>query len=81
MTRTERVMSEGRFAGVGWVSEERAVCVVDERGRIVEGRRYRRDEPGVRALCARLVRLQVRLVAIERPDGLLIERLLMPGWC
>jgi hypothetical protein len=28
-------MSDGRFAGVGWVSEEHAVCVVDERGRIV----------------------------------------------
>src|SRR6201982_84282 len=50
-----RVMSEGRFAGVDWASEEHAVCVVDERGRIVQGRRYRHDEPGMRALCARLV--------------------------
>ena len=72
-------MSEGRFAGVDWASEEHAVCVVDERGRIVEGRRYRHDEPGIRALCARLVRLQVVLVALERPDGLLIERLLDAG--
>jgi transposase len=72
-------MSEGRFAGVDWASEEHAVCVVDERGRIVEGRRYRHDEQGLRALCLRLVRLQVRLVAIERPDGLLIERLLDAG--
>jgi len=45
-------------------------------GRIAEGRRFRQDEAGLRALCARLVRLQVRLVALERPDGLLIERLL-----
>ena len=72
-------MSEGRFAGVDWASEEHAVCVVDERGRIVEGRRYRHNEPGIRALCARLVRLQVALVPIERPDGLLIERLLDAG--
>ena len=43
--------------------------MVDERGRIVEGRRYRHNEPGIRALCARLVRLQVALVAVERPDG------------
>ena len=49
-------------------------------GRIVEGRRYRHDEPGIRALCARLVRLQVELVALERPDGLLIERLLDAGF-
>jgi len=67
-------MSEGRFAGVDWASEEHAVCVVDEHGRIVEGRRYRHDERGLRALCARLLGVGVRLVAIERPDGLLIER-------
>jgi transposase len=55
------------------------VCVVDERGRIVEGRRYRHTESGIRALCARLVRLGVALVALERPDGVLIERLLDAG--
>ena len=55
------------------------MCVVDETGRIVEGRRFRHDENGLRALCARLVRLEVKLVAIERPDGLLIERLLDAG--
>src|SRR5215469_406313 len=72
-------MSDGRFAGVDWASEEHAVCVVDERGRILEGRRYHHSEPGIRALCARLLRLRVTLVAIERPDGLLIERLLDAG--
>jgi transposase len=69
-------MREGRFAGVDWASEEHAVCVNDAEGRIVEGRRYRHDERGIRALCARLLELGVVLVAIERPDGLLIERLL-----
>src|SRR5262249_34060942 len=73
------VMVLGRFAGVDWAREEHAVCVVDETGRIVQGRRYRHDERGLRALCARLVRLEVKLVAIERPDGLLIERLLDAG--
>jgi hypothetical protein len=37
-------MSDGRFAGVDWASEEHAVCVVDERGRILEGRRDRHTE-------------------------------------
>ena len=55
------------------------MCVVDERGRIVEGRRFRHDERGIRALCSRLVRLGVALVALERPDGVLIERLLDAG--
>jgi transposase len=72
-------MSDRRFAGVDWASEEHAVCVVDEQGRILEGRRYHHNEPGIRALCARLVGLQVALVALERPDGLLIERLLDAG--
>jgi transposase len=68
-----------RFAGIDWASEEHAVCVNDAGGRIVEGRRYRHDERGLRALCARLLELGVVLVAIERPDGLLIERLLDAG--
>ncbi len=72
-------MGEERFAGIDWASEEHAVCVVDEAGRILEGRRYRHDERGIRALCARLVELEISLVAIERPDGLLIERLLDAG--
>jgi transposase len=72
-------MQESRFAGVDWASEEHAVCVVDVEGRIIEGRRYRHDERGIRALCARLLALGVVLVAIERPDGLLIERLLDAG--
>lgn len=68
-----------RFAGVDWASEEHAACVTDEPGRIVEGRRYRHDEQRIRALCSRLLRLGVKLVALERPDGLLIERLLDAG--
>jgi len=68
-----------RFAGIDWASEEHAVCVNDADGRIVEGRRYRHDERGIKALCARLIELGVLLVAVERPDGLLIERLLDAG--
>jgi transposase len=69
-------MDEGRFAGIDWASQEHAACVVDPDGRIVEGRRYRHDERGLRALCERLHELDVALVAVERPDGVLIERLL-----
>jgi transposase len=73
------VVQNNRFAGIDWASAEHACCVVDAGGRIVEGRRYRHDERGIRALCARLLELGVALVAIERPDGLLIERLLDAG--
>lgn len=67
---------EGHFAGIDWASAEHAMCVVDAAGRIIEGRRYRHDERGLRALCERLRELEVALVAVERPDGVLIERLL-----
>jgi hypothetical protein len=58
------------FAGIDWASEEHACGVVDADGRIIEGRRYRHDERGIRALCARLLGLGIELVAVERPDGL-----------
>jgi transposase len=64
------------FAGIDWASEEHVACVVDIDGRIVQGRRFTHDEQGLRALCRRLTELGVELVAVERPDGLLIERLL-----
>jgi len=70
---------ESRYAGIDWASEEHACCVVDGEGRIVEGRRWRHDERGIAGLCRRLLDLEVCLVAIERPDGLLIERLLDVG--
>jgi transposase len=70
---------EERVAGIDWASEEHAVSVHDADGRIVEGRRYRHDERGITALCTRLIELGVVLVAMERPDGLLIERLLHAG--
>ncbi len=62
-------MSDRRFAGVDWASEEHAVCVVDERGRILEGRRYRHNEPGIRALCARLVACGWRWLRSSDPMG------------
>ena len=67
------------FAGIDWASEEHACCVLDADGRIIDGRRYRHDERGIRALCAHLLERGVLLVAVERPDGLLIERLLDAG--
>jgi transposase len=69
-------VGESRFAGIDWASEEHAACVVDPDGRIVEGRRYRHDERGLRGLGERLHDIDVVLVAVERPDGVLIERLL-----
>ena len=40
---------------------------------------FAHDERGLSALCATLVQLRVVLVAIERPDGPMVERLLDAG--
>ncbi len=68
-----------RYAGVDWASEKHDVLVQDITGEEVLAATYVHDERGLSALCSTLVRLNVVLVAIERPDGLLVERLLDAG--
>lgn len=68
-----------RCAGLDWAKEEHRVCVLDEDGRLLSERRVIHDERGIASVCALLVELGVRRIAIERPDGLLVERLLEAG--
>ena len=68
-----------RYAGIDWASEKHDVLVADDTGAEVLSATYAHDEKGLSALCRTLVRLEVRLVAIERPDGMLVERLLDAG--
>jgi hypothetical protein len=69
----------GNYAGVDWAADKHDVRVCDEAGDELLAATFAHDEKGLRALCRQLVRLKVRLVAIERPDGLLVERLLDAG--
>jgi hypothetical protein len=55
------------------------VLIADEMGAELVAGTFAHDEAGVRSLCRTLVRHEVTLVAIERPDGLLVERLLDAG--
>lgn len=68
-----------RSAGVDWASEAHEVCVVDGGGKVVLREEVPHDERGIAALCRRLGELEVARVAIERPDGILVERLLGAG--
>jgi transposase len=68
-----------RYAGIDWASDKHDVLVADETGAEVVAASFAHDEKGLTALCRTLVRLEVLLVAIERPDGLLVERLLDAG--
>jgi transposase len=69
----------GNYAGVDWAADKHDVLVADEAGEELVASMFGHDEKGLRALCGTLVRLKVQLVAIERPDGLLVERLLDAG--
>lgn len=70
------------FVGIDWASEEHAVCVLDETGRVVERFAIAHSADGFGGLIRRLSRLDRpdRLpVAIERPDGRLVDCLLEAG--
>lgn len=70
---------EGTSAGIDWAAEENALCVVDAAGGRLAEAMFAHDEAGIRALLARLRELRVERLAIERPDGLLVDRLLEAG--
>jgi transposase len=69
----------GNYAGVDWATEKHDVIVQNEAGEELVSASFAHDEDGLRLLCRTLVRMKVALVAIERPDGLLVERLLDGG--
>lgn len=65
-------------AGIDWASEAHEVCISNE-GRVVERFSASHDEEGIAVLTRRLGRAGIARVAIERPDGILVERLLGAG--
>lgn len=68
-----------RFAGIDWATNAHAVCVLEPEG----GIRARFDVPNIGrsfdGLVRRLVKLRATDVAIERPDGPLVEAMLDAG--
>jgi len=68
--------------GLDWASRAHELCVVDEQGQVVERFGFAHSERGLREALRRLARLGPPAelpVAIERPSGLLVERLLAAG--
>src|SRR6266545_6293917 len=75
---------EGAVAlvGIDWASEEHAVCALDPDGRGLASFTIKHSTEGFDRLIARLAKLGVPgavWVAIERPDGRLVDRLLEAG--
>jgi transposase len=69
----------GACAGVDWASDKHDVLVADETGRQLLAATFAHTEAGISRLCRALIDHGVDRVAIERPDGLLVERLLDAG--
>lgn len=68
------------FAGIDWAAQENALCAVDEQGGSLAGELHPNDESGIRGLISRMRELGVLRVAIERPDGVLVDRLVEAGF-
>jgi transposase len=71
------------FVGIDWASRAHELCVVDELGAVVEQFGFGHSERGIAGMLARLAKLASPAgvpVAIERPDGLLVDRLLQAGY-
>lgn len=70
------------FVGIDWASRTHELCVVDADGAVVERFAFAHTERGIAGALARLGKLgrpTELSVAIERPDGLLVDRLLEAG--
>lgn len=69
----------GCFGGVDWATDSHAVCVVDPRGGTVAEFDVEHTAEGLAVLCRRLAAAGVARVAIERPDGPVVEALIGAG--
>jgi transposase len=67
------------FGGVDWATDAHAVAVVDGSGQVVVEFDAPHTADGLSDLCRRLRKAKVQRVAIERPDGPVVEALLEAG--
>jgi transposase len=76
----EQLKGSGRVrAGIDWASADHAVAVVDDNGLQVDRFTVEHRAGDLRRLTARLRRAGVGEVAIERPDGPVVDALLEAG--
>lgn len=69
----------GVTAGVDWARDDHAISVVDDRGRETARCTLTHTAAGLRELVAFLGRHRAKEVAIERPDGPVVDTLLAAG--
>ena len=71
--------ANGLTCGIDWARDDHAIAIVDERGRQVHRSTVEHSSAGLRELVAVLARAGATEVAIERPDGPVVDALLGAG--
>lgn len=71
--------ANGLTCGIDWARDDHATAIVDSRGHQVHRSTVEHSSAGLRELLAVLLQLGVSEVAIERPDGPLVDALLGAG--
>ncbi len=71
----------GAISGIDWASDWHDVRISQQDGTLLAEQRFTHEETGITALVELLVDHKVQCCAIERPDGLLVGRLLAAGVC
>jgi transposase len=79
MQHATPISTPAAVAGIDWATDTNALCVVDPDGQILTQLQTPADAAGIGRLVATLDRHQVTQVAIERPDGPVVEALLAGG--
>lgn len=69
----------GTTCGIDWANDWHDVHISDEHGQLLAAEQFSHDEAGISALIRLLLAHHVECCAIERPDGLLVGRLLAAG--
>ncbi|MGK2855134.1 MAG: IS110 family transposase [Microbacteriaceae bacterium] len=71
--------TNGLTCGIDWARDDHAVSIVDTRGREIHRSTIEHNAAGLHTLHTLLARTGVGEVAIERPDGPVVEALLAAG--
>ena len=67
------------YAGVDWATDGHAVCVVNEQGRVIVEFDVEHSAKGLAEMCRRIKGAGALRVAIERPDGPVVDALFEAG--
>lgn len=67
------------FAGIDWATRSHAICVIDDHGSVLEHYEVEHSGAGLASLVRDLRSRHVSAVAIERPDGPVVDTLLGAG--